>query len=136
MDLHFAVFPKPKAATYNDYNPNLIWIPRTALTTAHVEVPNIQLSPVENIRTGQQNTFSVVHRQYIPCMFFPCNTPTDRIMMYFHGNSEDVGSSEMFFFPLKDTWKVGAHNIGTCASDGVRHLWSVYRLPSPKRGYY
>jgi len=79
MDLHFAIFPKPKAATYKAHHPNLIWLPRTM--------------------DGEVKGF-------IPCLFMPCNYETDKIMLYFHGNSEDLGGVEQFFIPLKDAWKV------------------------------
>jgi pimeloyl-ACP methyl ester carboxylesterase len=28
---------------------------------------------------------------YIPCLYLPCETPANKLALYFHGNAEDVG---------------------------------------------
>lgn len=91
MEANFAVFSKPKNATYKKSNPNLIWIPRSPSLASGSEAsskPPTDLQP-----------------QRIPCMFFSSKEPTDTIIVYFHGTSEDIGNAEYFFFPLKDVWK-------------------------------
>lgn len=91
MDANFAVFAKPKNATYTKSSPHLVWIPR-----------NLKLC------TGTVAAFkppTAPEIQRIPCMFFSCNQSTDTIILYFHGTSEDLGNAEYFFYPLKDVWK-------------------------------
>jgi abhydrolase domain-containing protein 17 len=91
MDANFAVFAKPKNATYTKSSPHLVWIPR-----------NLKLC------TGTVAAFkppTAPETQRIPCMFFSCNQSTDTIILYFHGTSEDLGNAEYFFYPLKDVWK-------------------------------
>ena len=29
--------------------------------------------------------------EYIPCLFLPCDTAGNKLVIYFHGNAEDVG---------------------------------------------
>ena len=91
MDANFAVFAKPKSATYNKSSPHLIWIPR-----------NLKLC-VGNAAAFRPPTGPQTQR--IPCMFFNCSQSTDTIIVYFHGTSEDLGNAEYFFYPLKDVWK-------------------------------
>ena len=59
-----AVFSPPDKASYKTSHPNLIWMPRC---------PSSPLN------------------QEIPCMFLPHSEPTDRIILYFHCNSVDIG---------------------------------------------
>lgn len=84
FDFDFAVFPKPSKPSYSLYNPNLIWIPRTK---------NNDDGPAEK-------EFSD-----IPCLFLPYSEPSDKLIVYFHGNSEDIGDTELLFFPLRSVWK-------------------------------
>ena len=42
----------------------------------------------------------------VPCMFYPCTENSNRIMIYFHANAEDVGLAAEFIRPIKETLNV------------------------------
>lgn len=91
MNADFVVFPKPSKPSYSWSNPNLIWIPRT-----------------QEGSKGQGQLFTPSPSRLIdriPCMFYSCNTSTDKLIVYFHANSEDIGNCDYFFYPLKDSWR-------------------------------
>ena len=91
MEANFAVFSKPKNATYKKSHQHLIWIPR---------------NPKHCAGTGAAFKASTDPQvQRIPCMFLSCSQSTDTVVVYFHGTSEDIGNAEYFFYPLKDVWK-------------------------------
>jgi hypothetical protein len=29
--------------------------------------------------------------EYIPCLYLPCDTGGNKVVIYFHGNAEDIG---------------------------------------------
>lgn len=74
------IFPKPNPPSYNAKHTCLIEIPR----------------PPKDHKSKQEGG--------IPCFFLSCRDPTDKIMLYFHGNAEDAGYSEYFFSPLTQIW--------------------------------
>lgn len=76
------VFPKPDPPSYNIKHTCLIEIPRPATISCS----------------------SKRQERGIPCFFLPCKDPTDKVMLYFHGNAEDIGYSEYFFAPLTQIW--------------------------------
>jgi len=59
-----AIFSPPEKPTYSMEHENLIWMPRCPSSSSNIE---------------------------IPCMFLPHSEPTDRIILYFHCNSVDIG---------------------------------------------
>lgn len=85
------IFPKPTPAFYNEKHPNLIWIPRP---TGNIEVNPNSCSTSKDKKLPK-----------IPCLFIPCPETTDKLMIYFHGNAEDIGVSDSFFRPLTKIWK-------------------------------
>jgi fermentation-respiration switch protein FrsA (DUF1100 family) len=38
----------------------------------------------------------------VPCMFYPCTEPSNKILVYFHANAEDAGLAEDFLRPIKE----------------------------------
>lgn len=71
------IFPKPTPSTYNENNLNLVWIP------------------------GESQDHQ------IPCMLLESPVETDKLIIYFHGNAEDIGYSSLFFSELTEEW--GCH---------------------------
>jgi len=80
------VFPKP-TPTYNRNNTHLIWIPKRKSKPSCI-------SPLE---AGP--------KEGIPCLFLSVNSPTNRLVVYFHGNAEDLGMSEYFFYDIMESWR-------------------------------
>jgi hypothetical protein len=91
FDADFAIFPKPDTPSYDYDHKNLIWVPRRLLSSTSWNESDQALKKNE-------------HR--IPCLFLPCNSHSDKVILYFHGNSEDIGNCEYFFFAVRDAWKV------------------------------
>ena len=87
FDADFAIFPKPSEASYTSRNKNLVWVPRKSFEAGTVEPDSIS-------------------RHSIPCMFLPCTIHTDKLLLYFHANSEDIGNAEIFFCAVRDAWAV------------------------------
>jgi pimeloyl-ACP methyl ester carboxylesterase len=84
FDFDFAVFPKPSKPSYSLYNPNLIWLSR----------------PKSDLNEGDPSSPTD-----IPCLFLPYSEPSNKLMIYFHGNSEDIGDTELLFFALRPIWR-------------------------------
>jgi pimeloyl-ACP methyl ester carboxylesterase len=85
------IFPAPNPPFYNEKHPNLIWIPRSKSANSK----------------GTSNSCSVSKDKKltnIPCLFIPCSHNTEKLMIYFHGNAEDIGVSDSFFRPLTSIW--------------------------------
>lgn len=95
FDANFAIFPKPDEPSYDADHKGLIWIPRKMLNEPSWSEPDIQKD-----KEGPK----------IPCLFLPCNSHSDKVILYFHGNSEDIGNCEYFFFAVRDAWKVAKFN--------------------------
>ena len=95
LNIDSMVFPKPKTPHYSKNTINLIWVPKVR----------------EEIEKTGVFSFSSVEKRIpvnerIPCMFLPYHNYTDKIIIYFHGNAEDIGHAERFYNSVKDEWKV------------------------------
>lgn len=42
----------------------------------------------------------------VPCMFVKYPSETDKIVLFFHGNAEDLGNSAYFLEPVSRMWRV------------------------------
>lgn len=42
----------------------------------------------------------------MPCIFLPCTEHSDKLLIYFHGNAEDVGGSYEFISTLRKHLKL------------------------------
>jgi len=89
MELNPIIFPAPPKG-YQLTHPRLIIIPR-------VPVEEILMSTLEGKPLAQLG---------IPCLFLPSHEPTDKLLVYFHANAEDVGLAEDFLRSIKDTLHV------------------------------
>jgi hypothetical protein len=82
MEFNSFVFPKPSTPTYNEHSfPNeyLIKIPKKINK--------------RNLKKGDE---------HIPCLFFYCHKGSDKLMIYFHGNAEDLSISFEFYRKLSE----------------------------------
>jgi pimeloyl-ACP methyl ester carboxylesterase len=63
MDLNSIIFPAPTCSyTSSSFPDELFWIPHPTISS-----------------------------QDIPCLYLPCPRGSSKVMMYFHGNAEDIG---------------------------------------------
>ena len=42
----------------------------------------------------------------VPCAFIKSRFPTNKLILYFHGNAEDIGFANEFLAPICEKWKV------------------------------
>lgn len=68
------IFPAPKPPTYNDDHLSLIWVPK-----------------------GNKKTDGE-----IPCFYIPALKPSAKVLVYYHGNAEDIGCTEDFLVPIRN----------------------------------
>lgn len=118
MEFNSIVFPAPKPS-YHEKMRNLIWIP----AQPNGKMPGVQskepdISHVSSglaLNASNTNLAQVAHgldkvkrrpaadgqhsssqERYIPCLYLPYKDGCDKIMIYFHGNAEDLGCSYDF----------------------------------------
>lgn len=92
MDLNLFVFPKPKPSyTCEDMYGQLIYIPRDYQQWSLTE-PYISSGQVEKIYQQRERLVSCgsYKGRCIPCLYLPCISESTKILLYFHGNAEDV----------------------------------------------
>ena len=58
----------------------------------------------ERLRWIPRNIADSTEREYIPCMYVPPINQSAKIMLYFHGNAEDIGVTQEFMLPLRETF--------------------------------
>ena len=115
MELNFLIFPSPKPS-YTNSEANIIQIPRAK---------------------GPQSE----RPETIPCLFLPSykyNYETNEeesfsnVLLYFHGNAEDVGLAREFVQDIKDEFNVRYLLVQRAGRrvPGLRHL----RLEEEQRG--
>eukprot|EP00826_Nyctotherus_ovalis_P022696 TRINITY_DN17544_c0_g3_i1.p2 TRINITY_DN17544_c0_g3~~TRINITY_DN17544_c0_g3_i1.p2 ORF type:complete len:224 (-),score=47.41 TRINITY_DN17544_c0_g3_i1:18-689(-) len=108
MDLNFVIFPRPKSSyTHEDLFGKLIYIPHDchqwALTNPYVSSKRIG----EIFEHGKK---LAVHGAYkgkcIPCLYLPSSTPSTKMLLYFHGNAEDIFLTQELMQTLQASLKV------------------------------
>lgn len=67
--------------------------------------------------------------EFIPCLYLPYVSGSSKLMIYFHGNAEDIGlASELLNF-VKEMLKVKpltvTFYIGPRSCDGVSRIWHL-----------
>jgi abhydrolase domain-containing protein 17 len=82
MELNSLIFPSPESS-YDEkmYEKDLIFIPR--------------------IIDGKRSD-----RECIPCLFLPYSQGSSKLMIYFHGNAEDLGQAYQLLNHLRNTLKI------------------------------
>ena len=92
MDLNLFVFPKPKSS-YNHENMygKLIYIPRDYHQWGVTE-PYVTSDKIENIYNARERLSSCgsYKGKCIPCLYLPSASKSTKILIYFHGNAEDI----------------------------------------------
>jgi len=92
MDLNLFVFPKPKPSyTHEEMYGQLIYIPRDYQQWSLTE-PYISSSQIEKIYRKQERLASCgsYKGKCVPCLYLPYSKKSTKILLYFHGNAEDV----------------------------------------------
>ena len=78
-----------------------MWIPRNALNLEEEEKDQSSFS-LDSIKGPKKST-----RPPIPCLYLKEKTiGSSKLLIYFHGNAEDLGYSESFLNILRDAFKI------------------------------
>ena len=71
--------------------------------------------------------------EYIPCLYLPYVSGSSKILIYFHGNAEDIGLATELLNFLKDMMKVritfSLSGLGSRAGDGIPGVRRLYGGP-------
>lgn len=124
------IFPRPNPPYYDEKHPKLIWVPR----------PEEDKQQASSLGMSFSKTLP-----NIPCLFIPCKESSDKLMIYFHGNAEDIGVSDTFFTPLTSIFKChvlvmeyptyGVYKNRTLSEDAIRtDACHVYDFVTQKMG--
>lgn len=83
MELNSLIFPAPESS-YDEkiYEKDLVFIPRI----------------------GDRGIKS--EKDYIPCLFLPYSQGSSKVLMYFHGNAEDLGQAYQLLNHIRNTLKI------------------------------
>eukprot|EP00826_Nyctotherus_ovalis_P034917 TRINITY_DN2950_c0_g1_i12.p1 TRINITY_DN2950_c0_g1~~TRINITY_DN2950_c0_g1_i12.p1 ORF type:complete len:365 (+),score=57.74 TRINITY_DN2950_c0_g1_i12:73-1167(+) len=127
MDFNSIIFPRPKPSySAQSLFGNIIYIPKSKqFSISEIQAFRSSLSLSKQVITNQVN--SPKHKQvnfiadsfksvsqtqdttipsYIPCLFLPYNHGSTKLLLYFHGNAEDVGGTLALLDTLKSKLKV------------------------------
>ena len=108
MELNSLVFPRPTPTyTHEQMFGKVIYIPKDykqwKITPPHVssqKVPAIYDQP-EKVAVHGGHT-----GKCIPCLYLPWCEPSSKILIYFHGNAEDIALTQELVEVLQDNLKV------------------------------
>lgn len=83
MELNSLIFPAPESS-YDErmFEKDLIFIPKIGDKGKHVK------------------------NEYIPCLYLPYSQGSNKVMIYFHGNAEDLGQAYQLLNHLRNTLKL------------------------------
>ena len=83
MELNSLIFPAPESS-YDEktFEKDLIFIPR-----------------IDDI--GEASS-----KEFIPCLYLPYSQGSSKVMMYFHGNAEDLGQAYQLLNHIRNTLKI------------------------------
>eukprot|EP00826_Nyctotherus_ovalis_P018118 TRINITY_DN1539_c0_g1_i15.p1 TRINITY_DN1539_c0_g1~~TRINITY_DN1539_c0_g1_i15.p1 ORF type:complete len:340 (+),score=70.76 TRINITY_DN1539_c0_g1_i15:72-1091(+) len=104
MDFNFLVFPSPKPSyTHSSFYGSVLYIP----TDPYLWETTPPLVPFnQTFLLADKESACAVHGAYeascIPCLFVPAKIPSNKILLHFHGNSEDAGGSKSLATTLRN----------------------------------
>lgn len=96
MDFNFLVFPSPKPSyTHSSMFGSVLYIPADPYQW-EMTPPLVPFHQTAALAANE--SACAVHGAYkahcVPCLFLPAKIPSNKILLHFHGNSEDAGGSK------------------------------------------
>lgn len=118
MQLNSFIFPKPKVS-YSSSHPNLVWVeklinnPKQTSNNLH---KSLSLHKLENYNSAPNIIFPNKINQYItlnkenhiPCLYYEFPKGSSLLLLFFHGNAEDIGDSWTFLVALSNLLQVNS----------------------------
>lgn len=108
MDLNFVIFPNPKPTyTHDEKFGQLIYIPRDYREWAMTQ-PCVSSARVADLLAHRKEAEALggCAGKCIPCLYLPCPSPAAKIMLYFHGNAEDVNLALELLYTVQEELQV------------------------------
>ena len=92
MELNSFVFPRPTPTyTHSNMFGKLIYVPKDvqqwAITSPHVSSKRV---PTIYSQETKLQPYGSYKGKCIPCLYLPWHEPSSKILLFFHGNAEDV----------------------------------------------
>ncbi len=108
MELNSFVFPKPAPTyTHEDLFGRLIYIPKD-VSQWQIIPPHVSSKKVFSIYKQQDKVavYGAYKGPCIPCLYLPWHEPSSKILLYFHGNAEDVALTQELVEVMQDNLRV------------------------------
>ena len=119
MNLNSLIFPRPKSTyTHEELLGHIIYIPRVSqpqsASTINSFIPKSALGSrgIDDFASlsftstcFMDETLSYVG-ECIPCLYLPCEKPCTKLMLFFHGNAEDIGGTTEFLEDVQESAQV------------------------------
>lgn len=112
MKLNKIIFPAPKASySSNQLLGEIIYIPRYRAAKDHHSSSSSKHLSSDSIPSDHTNTSTVSTQTsgralHIPCLFLPYTSGSSKLLLYFHGNAEDIGLSYEMLDHLRSSLKI------------------------------
>ena len=93
MDFDYLIFPSPKPS-YSSESKNLIWLTGNEPKIKSDKAKTRKFNQYK-VRTRILRKASLTEKaeKAIPCLWLPYREGSDKVIMYFHANAEDIGHS-------------------------------------------
>ena len=93
MDFNYLIFPSPKPS-YSSESKNLIWVTGNEPKIKSDKTKTRKFNQYK-VRTRILRKASLTEKaeKAIPCLWLPYREGSDKVIMYFHANAEDIGHS-------------------------------------------
>jgi len=130
MQFNFIVFPKPKPSySHATAFGNLLYIPKD-VNQWKITAPYVSIFQAKNLK-GHLHELSPLggyKGPCIPCFFLPSRFHSNKILLHFHGNAEDVSLTKDLLKTLRNSLNInvlameykgyGIYN-GSCDADSI-----------------
>jgi len=108
MDLNSIIFPAPKSSFNYRKIDEVVWIPKK---NKKPETQNLDIQKLEMTKISQDDGEKTEENlppedHCIPCLYLPYKHGSDKLLIYFHGNAEDIGWALEFCEALKVMFEV------------------------------
>ena len=108
MQFNAFVFPSPDPTyTHSDLYGRLIYVPKDVKQWG-VHAPFVSFHQSHNVKRKEEELKRIGSYKgtCIPCLFLPNKQPSNKIVLHFHGNAEDIGLTKELLNLVKTELKV------------------------------
>jgi pimeloyl-ACP methyl ester carboxylesterase len=105
MELNSFLFPAPESAYNHQELEDVVWIPkRWTFKTPNALKVSQRNTTLKNLKEEVKQT--PAEENYIPCLYLPYPEGADKVLIFFHGNAEDIGWATGFVAALQEALRV------------------------------